>query len=516
MNGTLAQNRQWLGIIGIIFGAFMAVLDVQIVNTCLSDIAASLDTAPEKASWLMTAYLTAEVVAIPLIGVLVHNVGLRKVVLAVIILFAAFSLACANAWNFSSMVVFRSFQGLAGGTLIPLALTSIMTLLPQQQRTTGMACFAIAATCAPTLGPALGGWLAETWGWRWIFLINIPPALLLIAMVAKGIPAAAPAKKHTIHGTGLLLILPGLAALEIFLEEGNSHNWFETPWITACGIIALIGIVLFCLTEYRARHPLINLKLLNDHRVHLCCWAVFGLGMALYGSIFLITQYHALVQGFSPGHIANVLLWMGIPQLMVLPFMPRLLKTINADASVIAGFLLFLTGTLLSTPLTSDFAGEHFYINQIIRAIGQPFIFVPLSVLITRHVPDHDAPSASMLVDVFLAIGGATGIAVLSTVLERRMDLHYHNLREVAGMNSALLNELNNLRMDTIDPLSATQLLHTVNEQAAIMAYSDGFFLIAGFIVFCIACIVMTLIPIGSRSRNQATPTAKTEKCSSS
>ncbi|WP_257265384.1 DHA2 family efflux MFS transporter permease subunit [Endozoicomonas sp. ONNA2] len=474
--------KTWLGVVGITFAAFMAVLDVQIVNTSLNNIAASLDASPEKASWLMTAYLTAEVVAIPLMAVVVQRLGLRNTAVTVITLFACFSLACARAWDFSSMIAFRALQGLAGGTMIPLALNGIMSLLPKEKRPIGMSLFAIAATCAPTLGPVLGGWLTEHHGWQWIFYINLVPAIVLVMAVLNGISVhhQRSSENAPVDKAGILLLLPALAALEVFLEEGNSHDWFDTPWITAAAIIAITGLIGFCLCEARTQKPLVNLSLLRIPGIPWCYWAIFGLGMALYGSIFLIAQYHARVQGFTPMHIAQILLWMGIPQLIILPFMPGLTKILPAELCVMVGFLLFLAGTLMNTPLTIDFAGEHFYLNQIIRAIGQPFIFVPLSLMVTRHVPAAEAASASILVDIFLAIGGASGIALLSTLLDRSQDHFYHGMSEASVAHTCP------------DQLTTSSLIELADKQSLIMAYSQGFWLICAFILFAMVCVVLS------------------------
>ena len=328
------------------------------------------------------------------------------------------------------MVTFRALQGLAGGTIIPLSLTGIMTLLNKEQRPVGMSLFAIAATCAPTIGPALGGWLAESYGWQWIFFINLFPAILLLFVIQHCIPSSSRFKAaiNFSDWAGLLLLLPALAALEVFLEEGNSHHWFNTEWIVAAAIVASTGLIGFCITQIQSTKPLINIKLLSHSELMFAYCSILGLGMALYGSIFLITQYHAQVHGFSTLQIAKILLWMGIPQILILPFMPKLTTRIPPKISVIFGFLLFLTGTLFSTPPTVDFAGEYFYVNQLIRAAGQPFIFVPLSLLVTKHLSSEDIPSASIMVDIALAIGGALGIALLSIIIERKTSLHFNEM----------------------------------------------------------------------------------------
>lgn len=480
---TSPGEKVWLGVVGITFAAFMAVLDVQIVNTSLNDIAGSLGASPQKASWLMTAYLTAEVASIPLMVFFVQRFGLRNTAVGVIALFAGFSLACAQAWNFPSMIAFRAFQGLSGGTMVPLALIGIMSLLPKEKQSIGMSLFAIAATFAPTLGPALGGWLTEHHGWRWIFYINLIPSILLVMAVSSGIKSTNhPAEQENSHidKIGILILLPALAALEVFLEEGNSYGWFDTPWITAAGIIAITGLIGFYLYESRTENPLVNLALLRIPSAHFCYWAIFGLGMALYGSIFLITQYHANVQGFPPLQIAHILLWMGLPQLIILPLMPRLMKILPVELSIIVGFLFFLTGTLMSTPLTVDFAGEYFYLNQVIRAIGQPFIFVPLSLVVTRHIPASDVVSASILVDIFLAIGGTTGIALLSILLERAKDHNYHEISEASVAHTYF------------DQLPAHTLIEMADKQSSIIAYSQGFWLISAFVVFAMICVALS------------------------
>ncbi len=250
-------RRNWLAVMGAIIGAFVAILDIQITNASLKEIQGALSATLDEGSWISTAYLVAEMVVIPLSGWLCKALGTRRVLQTLSVCFALSSILCSMAWDLNSMILFRGIQGLAGGGLIPIAFSMIVTRLPDNQRALGMALFGITATFAPSIGPTLGGWLTDNFSWHYIFYINIPPVLLMMLMVGFGLEHES-IKKDLLRGAdyfGILTMAVGLGCLEVVLEEGNRHDWFGSQMIVILSIISAVGIILFVINELRHPNP---------------------------------------------------------------------------------------------------------------------------------------------------------------------------------------------------------------------------------------------------------------------
>src|SRR5450830_1572576 len=228
--GQKVDLRTWIAVAAGMLGAFMAVLDIQITNSSLKDILGTLSATQEEGSWIATAYLVAEIIVIPMTGLLTRVFGMRAYMMGTTALFLCFSTLCGFAWNLPSMIAFRMLQGFTGGALIPMAMTLVMTKLPPSKRAAGMAIFGLTATLAPTMGPTLGGYLSDLYGWPSIFYINWVPGLLLILGIWWGLD------KEKVHlellakadWLGIAFMATGLASLTIFLEEGNSKDWFDS------------------------------------------------------------------------------------------------------------------------------------------------------------------------------------------------------------------------------------------------------------------------------------------------
>ncbi len=472
-------RRDWIAVMSAMLGAFMAVLDIQITNSSLKDIQGALSATLEEGSWISTSYLVAEIIMIPLTAWLVQLLSARRLAVWVSIGFLISSLLCSLAWNLESMIVFRAMQGFTGGALIPLAFTLTLIKLPENQRAKGMALFAITATFAPSIGPTLGGWLTENWGWEYIFYINVPPGLLMIAGMLYGLEKKAPhweLLKRTDYA-GIVTLGVGLGCLQVFLEEGHRKDWLESQLIVTLGSIALVSLMLFVLLQLSKSNPLINLRILRERNFGLTSIASVGMGLGLYGSIYLLPLYLAQIQNYNALQIGQVIMWMGLPQLFLIPLVPQLMKVISPRWLCAAGFLLFGLSSFASGVLNPDFAGEQFHPIQIIRALGQPLIMVTVSLIATAYVPPQDAGSASSLFNILRNLGGAIGIALLATLLDSRTKVYFDYLREsVVPSNPAVAERLQQLtgQLGSEQP-ALGRLSEIVHQQATIMAYNDAF-----------------------------------------
>lgn len=285
----------WIGVAATLLGAFMAVLDIQITNASLNDITGALGASLDEGAWISTGYLVAEIVVIPLTGWLGQVFSIRRYLLANAALFIIFSVTCAFATNLPQMILFRAGQDFTGGVLIPMAFTVILMTLPPSKQPVGLALFGLSATLAPSLGPTVGGWLTDNYGWEYIFYLNVIPGLLLIAGVWYALPQQPMQLNRLKQGDwlGIAMMALGLASLEFVLEEGNRQDWFGSDEIQHAAIVAAIALPIFILIQFIKAQPLLNLKLLGRRNFAIAVLTTTGLGMGLYGSTFILPMYLA-------------------------------------------------------------------------------------------------------------------------------------------------------------------------------------------------------------------------------
>lgn len=489
----------WLAVIGSTLGAFMAVLNIQITNAALPDIQGAIGAGLDDGGWISTSYLITEIIVIPLTGWLARAFSVRRYLLVNAALFLFFSAACATAQNLGQMIVLRAFQGFTGGVLIPMAFTNIMMLLPRSKQPVGLALFALSATFAPAIGPTIGGWLNENYGWQYIFYVNLVPGLAMLVMLAVSLKPA-PMQLHLLRQGdwgGIASMAIGLASLQTVLEEGNKDDWFGSPFILRLSIIAVVALAAFLVIELRTARPLLNLRLLMRRNFGFGTLSNFLLGSALYGSVFILPLYLSQTQGYNAEQVGEVLAWTGLPQLLLIPLVPRLMRKIDPRVLVAFGFLLFAASTFMTTHLDANFAGPQFMVPNIVRAIGQALVMTPLSVVATAGIEAENAGSASALFNMVRNLGGAIGIAILQTEFTWREQYHSNVLSGAVSMASnATQQTLATLTRyflahNTADPATAQHeaivaVGRFVRGQASIMGYGDTFFVLGAALVLAL------------------------------
>jgi MFS transporter, DHA2 family, multidrug resistance protein len=479
--------RTWIGVAASMLGAFMAVLDIQITNSSLQDIQAALGATLEEGSWISTAYLVAEIVVIPLTGWLSQVFSVRRYILVNAALFIFFSICCASAWDLPSMITFRAFQGATGGILIPMAFTNMLISLPPSKQPIGMALFGITATFAPSIGPTLGGWLTNNLSWHYIFYINVIPGLLLLAGVWYGIKQLPPKPELLQQGDwwGIGSMVIGLAALQIVLEEGTRKDWFNSFFIVSLGATAVICLSIFLWIELTRKQPFINLRLLQNQNFGLASIVNISMGVGLYGSIYILPLYLVQIQKYNALQIGEVLMWAGIPQLFLIPFVPKLLQRFDARLVIAVGISLFSISCFMNSDLTNLTGIDQLRWSQLVRAMGQPLIMVPLSGVATAGLPRSQAGSASGLFNMMRNLGGSFGIAILATLLTQREQFHSNRL----GEGVSLFNPATQQRVDELTQLFVSQgtdfataqaqafrsIAGIVSRESYVMAFNDCF-----------------------------------------
>ncbi|QJE00820.1 DHA2 family efflux MFS transporter permease subunit [Massilia forsythiae] len=494
-NGARIDARTWIAVMAGMLGAFMAVLDIQITNSSLRDILGSLSATQEEGSWISTAYLCAEIVVIPMTALFVRAFGQRRYLMGTTALFLVFSTLCGAAWNLQSMIAFRMLQGFTGGALIPMAMTLVMTRLPPAKRAVGMAMFGLTATLAPAMGPTLGGYLTELYGWPSIFYINWVPGVLLIAGMYWGIDREPMNVRELLKADwlGIAFMAVGLASLTIFLEEGNSKDWFDSSFIITFASLALVGILGWIVIGFWRQNPFVNLRLYGQRNFLVATMLSAVIGMGLYGSSYLLPLFLGQIAGYSPMQIGEVIAWMGLPQLFVMPFVAPLSQRVDNRLLCMFGLLLFGGSCLMNAYMDASTGYDQLMVSQVIRAIGQPFVMLTLSNFAMNGVQPKDMPSASSLFNMTRNLGGSVGIALLATSLTNRE--HFHSAR--LGESVSLAASATQSRLDAltqafigngIDPATAANQAiaavdRIVRRESFVMAYNDGFWIVGVILI---------------------------------
>jgi DHA2 family multidrug resistance protein len=500
--------KMWIAVGGSTLGAFMAVLNIQIVNASLADIQGAIGAGIDDGGWISTAYLIAEIVVIPLSAWLAKVFSLRIYLLTNAVLFLVFSVACAFAANLGQMIVLRAVQGFTGGVLIPMAFTIIITLLPKAKQPVGLALFALSATFAPAIGPTIGGYLTENWGWEYIFYVNLVPGAVMIAMLWYALDRAPMQLNLLREGDwfGIATMAIGLAALQTVLEEGNKDDWFGSPFIVRLSVIAAVALSLFLVIEFMARKPLLNLRLLARRNFGFGILANFLLGIALYGSVFILPVYLARIQGYNSEQIGMVLAWTGLPQLVLIPLVPQLMRRFDARIVIGIGFALFAASNFMNIHMTGNTGADQLLWPNVVRAVGQALVFAPLSAVATAGIEPENAGSASALFNMMRNLGGAIGIAALQTFLTKREQFHSNILTHsvslfeeatrarLAGLTTYFLNHgISDLA--TAQHRAVVAIALRVRQQANIMAFSDTFYLLGIALVVALIATLMLKKP---------------------
>ena len=506
--GAAVSAKTWIAVFGATLGAFMAVLNIQIVNASLADIQGAIGAGIDDGGWISTSYLIAEIIVIPLSGWLAQAFSIRVYLLTNATLFLAFSVACAFAQDLSQMIVLRALQGFAGGVLIPMAFTLIITMLPKAKQPVGLALFALSATFAPAIGPTIGGYLTENWGWQTIFYVNLAPGALMIGMLWFSLERKPMRLALLRDGDwpGVITMAVGLSALQTVLEEGNKDDWLGSAFIVRLSIIASVALALFLWIELTAAKPLLNLRLLARRSFGFGVVANFLLGVALYGSVFILPVYLSRIQGYNAEQIGMVLAWTGLPQLVLIPLVPRLMRRFDPRLLTAVGFALFAASNFMNITMTTDYGSDQLFWPNVVRAVGQALAFAPLSAVATASIEAENAGSASGLFNMMRNLGGAVGIAMLQTFLTKREQYHSNVLMQsVSLFGQATRSRVEQLTQyfihhGAIDPADASHramvaIGQIVQKQAYILAFSDTFYLLGAALIAGLMAVLLLQKP---------------------
>ena len=435
-----ASSATWLGFALMCLGMFMAILDIQVVATSLPAIQGALKISRDAMSWIQTAYLIAEIIAIPLTGWLTRVLTLRWLFVFAISLFTLASVGCAFSSDFVTLVSFRVLQGLAGGALIPAVFSAVFLLFPLTLHPIATTFAGIVAVMAPTIGPVVGGWITESWSWHWLFLINVAPGVVAGLATPFLLPAEKPDinELFSLDRTSLVLMAVALATLELGLKQAPQDGWLSPR----CALLFLASgatAVMFTLRTLKADHPVVELSTLRARDFAIGCALSFCLGVGLFGSVYLMPVHLAYVRRHDAFEIGTIMLDTGIAQLLTAPVAGALESRCDPRKLSAFGFGLFVLGLGLSALQSRVADFDEMFWPQVLRGIAIMFCLLPPTRLALGALTAAQVPDASGLFNLMRNLGGAIGIALIDTILYGRTIGHGLALRDrlIAGDVSA-------------------------------------------------------------------------------
>ena len=476
----------------------MAILDVQIVATSLPAMQGALDIPPDQISWVQTAYLIAEVIAISLTGFLTRLLSMRRLFVIATLVFTIASLGCAASNSFGALIAWRVVQGFAGGTLIPAVFSAVFILFPVRRQAIATMLAGVLAVLAPTVGPVIGGWITETYSWHWLFLINILPGVISATIAGILLPKISMQldEVKTLDFPSLILMAIGLATLEIALKEAPQRGW-TSGLVSGLLFLSLASISGFIKRTLHASHPIVDLSAFANRNFTIGCILSFILGIGLFGSVYLMPVFLAFVRGHNALEIGTIMLVTGVAQLSIAPIAVALEQRFDARLLTAAGFALFATGLAMSSVQTPQTDYDAMFWPQVIRGVAIMFCLLPPTRLALGGLNLERVPDASGLFNLMRNLGGAIGLALIDTVIYSRSTLHVGEITKSLMAHDVSTARFVGIPLDMfaahqsgpLDAMSETLLKPLVEKAALTLAINDAWLMIAALTAMVLICI---------------------------
>jgi MFS transporter, DHA2 family, multidrug resistance protein len=504
-NPVQPASNPWLIATAVMLATFMEVLDTSIAAVALPYIAGSLSASNDEATWVLTSYLVANAVVLPASGWFALRYGRKRFLIICIVIFTISSFACGSATSLALILIARAVQGAGGGALQPLSQAILLESFPPQKRGMAMAVFALGVVVAPVLGPTLGGWLTDTYSWRWAFYINIPIGIFAVFMISRYVqdpPYIKEAHPGKFDGIGLGLLAVWLGALQIILDKGQEDDWFGAAWIRWAAAILVISFVAFLLRELRHKQPLVDLKIFRHRNFTIGCLLIALFGAGIYGLVTLLPLFYQELMGYTAFAAGWAVSPRGVGAICAMPIIGYLTAKMDNRWLIAFGFALFGAASLWFGQVNLGIGQWTFLWAILISGFGSGCVFVPLSTTAMAFLKNEEIGNASGLYNLFRNIGGSIGISIVNTIVARHEQSHRSELARsintgrisvrgaVQGMQQYLTSQG---ASSTAAAQQAYGLLNqTLNGQARLWSYVDDFRYMA---LACFACvpIVFTL-----------------------
>ncbi|WP_371126633.1 DHA2 family efflux MFS transporter permease subunit [Bosea sp. (in: a-proteobacteria)] len=476
--------RRIFAFVAMVFGMFMAILDIQIVSASLAEIQAGLSASSDEIAWVQTAYLIAEVIMIPLSGYLSRALSTRVFFTIAAAGFTIASVLCAMSSSINEMILWRAVQGFIGGGMIPGVFAAAFTIFPASKRPIVSPIIGLVATLAPTIGPTVGGYLSSAFSWHWLFLVNVVPGICVTIAAWTLIDFDKPQKGllKRFDWLGLLGMAGFLGSLEYVLEEGTRLDWFESHEIVFFSVVMVFGAVLFFWRALTRDDPLVDLYAFTNRNFAFGSLFSFCMGIGLYGLTYLYPVYLGRIRGYDSLQIGQTMFVTGLCMFLTAPIAGKLSTKIDPRVQMMIGFGGFGLGTWIASGITADWDFYELLAPQILRGVSLMLCMVPINNLALGTLPPAQLKNASGLYNLTRNLGGAVGLALINTMLNTRTDLHIARLHERVAAGRQVAEEAIAQTMqrfldygDAAEQMALALINQRAHKQALIMAFGDVF-----------------------------------------
>jgi len=507
-DAPLGSTHKWAITFSVMLVTVMQVLDTSITNVALPHMQGSFSASIDEMSWVITSYLAANAVVIPASGWLTSVFGRRRFYLICTVTFTASSFLSGIAPNLEFLILMRILQGLGGGPVVPMSQAVMWEIFPLEQRGTAMAVWGTGIMLAPILGPTVGGYIADNWSWRWIFYINLPIGILAFFMVSAFLfDASFHRRPRHVDLAGIVLMVVGFGCLQLVLDLGERRDWFDSSLVLMCGVLAACMLAGFVIRELMAAEPILDLTVFRDRNFGIGTLAIFLVGLGFNSSLLLLALYTQTVLGYDAWTAGLTLAPGGLGTMIALMISGRLVSRMDQRLMLAGGCTLAAVALFFMTRLTSTIDFWNLAWPRFLQGFSQGFIFVPLQALTLATIPTERLGNSTAAYNVARNIGGSMGVALVTTLLARRSQVHQATLMghldpwsfEMAGRLQVWTNHFVTHGADTYTAgrQAMAMLYRETVTQANILSYADDFWLL-----LVVYTSVLLLIPFMRRVRS--------------
>jgi DHA2 family multidrug resistance protein len=509
------QHSYWLVAASVMLATFIEVMDTSIATVAVPYIAGSLSSSNDEATYVLTFYLLSNAVFLPSSTWFAQRFGRKRYLIASIAVFTVASFFVGSSTSLMMILLSRLVQGAGGGALQPLSQAIIQESFPSDKKGLGMAMFALGVVVAPVIGPTLGGWLTDTLSWRWAFYINLPVGALAMFMVGRYVedpPYIQEAKPGRLDKVGLGMLAIGLGLMQIVLDRGQENDWFGATWIRVAVPVMIVMLISFCVYQFFARNPLVDLRVFKNRNFAVGCVLIFMFGASIYSVITLLPLFYQSLMGYTATASGLVVSPRGIGAVAVMPVVGFLSSRIDNRKIIATGFLVFASCSLLLGRIYLQISPYSMLFPIMLSGAGLGMIFVPLATTTLGGLPNEQVGNASGLFNLLRNIGGSVGIAVANTILARHEQLHrtelsYHLSSGADTLQDQLRHMTRFLESKVAAPTALSKTLalaqQNLTHQAQLWSYIDNFRYVS---LLCFACvpIVFALKKVAGKAKHAA------------
>jgi DHA2 family multidrug resistance protein len=499
----MSKNRV-LTSIAVMSATIMQVLDTTIINVALPNMAGQLDATPDNIGWVLTSYLIASAIFMPLTGYFTDRLGQKNYLLISISGFVLASVLCGMATSLASMVAFRFLQGIFGAALVPLSQSIMLQTFPPEQRGKAMAIWAMGVMVAPILGPTLGGWLTEFMSWRWTFYINLPVGIISFFLAARHVPDTV-IKQRDMDWMGFISLAVGIGALQLVLDRGNQDDWFSSSMLIVAGGIALASFIFFIVHNLTGdHHALFDLRIFTDRNFLIANFIMIAIGVGFFGGMVLQSMYIQNFLGYPTFDAGLLMAPRGLASFFVMIFVGKFSGKIPPRNLIFVGICASIAGNFIMTTFTADVGVGQLILPLILQGIGMGLIFVPVSTIAFTTLPKDIATEAAGIYSLLRAVGSALGISLLATYFSRSAQQNWSSLRgSIDPFNPAVSAYLAPLHLSNNDPQGLGILAQAVIKQSYNAAYIESFWFTSSNFVLMLPLLLLIKKPTKPTNADQ-------------